>query len=650
MEIRRRCTWSIFQSIEYAGEQDQLKLHDFFHNMLINMSTEGDGPAPLIHAFNVNKRASIYDTFSRKDDSEDMLYGFLDDIKVESSYKGVHLTFPLTLNQLHKMVQGFRRKLTLHAKYIIQLLLEVRKVLKTQANIRYLSTSLSKQVTICGDLHGKLSDLYMIFHKNGLPAVNNPYIFNGDFVDRGQFSTEVAIILFSCFLMNPNEVFINRGNHEDHIMNMRYGFIKELQRKFRQHSKKIIYLFKDVFSWLPLATVVDEQIFVCHGGVSDTTDLALLAKIDRHRYRSTLQPPGDSEDISTMSQEDLIEWKQVLDLLWSDPKSSDGCQPNTFRGGGVYFGPDITKKFLEENNLKLMIRSHECKPEGFEYTHNNQVLTVFSASSYYDVGSNLGAYIRVQGPGLDCRVVQYMSAHSPALRKISFTQRINLVEMSALQDLKDRVLASKFELMKEFKKYDYGNNGKICSSDWCFAMETVLEMVLPWRTLKTKLVKGDDSGNVYYESTFQELEVKHRYSGNGPSITETLYRHKDNLETIFRLIDTDHSGCISMQEFEDALTILIRQLDISIKENDITDIAQSLDINKDGFIDFNEFLEAFRIVDSYGKDKTQSISKRSSQEEDVSSLPDVGDQTEVTKYLNDTDLPDLSDQTDVTKC
>jgi hypothetical protein len=32
-----------------------------------------------------------------------------------------------------------------------------------------------------------------------------------------------------------------------------------------------------------IATVVDEQIFVCHGGVSDTTDLALLAKIDRHR-------------------------------------------------------------------------------------------------------------------------------------------------------------------------------------------------------------------------------------------------------------------------------------------------------------------------------------------------------------------------------
>lgn len=43
--------------------------------------------------------------------------------------------------------------------------------------------------------------------------------------------------------------------------------------------------------------------------------------------------------------------------------------------------------------------------------------------------------------------------------------------------------------------------------------EKVLEMQLPWRTLKSKLVNTDECGNVFYETSFDELEVKHRHSG-----------------------------------------------------------------------------------------------------------------------------------------
>lgn len=41
----------------------------------------------------------------------------------------------------------------------------------------------------------------------------------------------------------------------------------------------------------------------------------------------------------------------------------------------------------------MLIRSHQVKPEGYEFAHNRKVLTVFSASNYSH-GSNWGAIIR----------------------------------------------------------------------------------------------------------------------------------------------------------------------------------------------------------------------------------------------------------------
>lgn len=58
-----------------------------------------------------------------------------------------------------------------------------------------------------------------------------------------------------------------------------------------------------------------------------------------------------------------------------------------------FFGPDITEQFLSANQFSMLIRSHEAKENGYEFQHNNKVLTVFSASNYNAEG-NRGAVAR----------------------------------------------------------------------------------------------------------------------------------------------------------------------------------------------------------------------------------------------------------------
>lgn len=299
------------------------------------------------------------------------------DVHVEDSYEGPRYTDEMptiTVDFIKDLIAHFKNQRNLHRRYVLRIVIEMVHLLSKVPTMVELDVPEGEHITVCGDVHGQFYDVCNIFELNGLPSATNPYLFNGDFVDRGSFSMEVIMLFFSLKLCFPKHFHMTRGNHESITMNQIYGFKGEVEAKV---NTVCFDLFTEAFNYLPLCYLLGGKVFVVHGGLfsEDGVTLDDIRKVDRVR-----QPPDKG---------------LMCEMMWSDPQPMNGRAPSK-RGVGLSFGPDVTKNFLKQNGLELIVRSHEVKMDGYEVEADGHLITVFSAPNYCDSMGNMGAFIRFE--------------------------------------------------------------------------------------------------------------------------------------------------------------------------------------------------------------------------------------------------------------
>lgn len=248
---------------------------------------------------------------------------------------------------------------------VVSLMNKIIEVLYNECNV----LELRAPITVCGDIHGQLFDLFQLFDASGELDEGNDltYLFMGDYVDRGYHSLETFCYLVALKLKYPNRIFLLRGNHESRQVNSQYGFHNECIKLYGHVG--VWTLCNEVFDLLPISAIIDKKIFCVHGGLSKNIDLVEQLDLVPRRVELPVEGP-------------------LCDLCWSDPDETVQNWEMSSRGAGWLFGKPQVERFLRLNNLSLIARSHQMAMEGFQWYFDEQLITVWSAPNYmYRMGN-----------------------------------------------------------------------------------------------------------------------------------------------------------------------------------------------------------------------------------------------------------------------
>ncbi|SOV14450.1 serine/threonine protein phosphatase 4, putative [Plasmodium sp. gorilla clade G2] len=269
---------------------------------------------------------------------------------------------------LDKIIDILKKCKLIEEREVRILCSEAKLLLSKEDNVR----NVDNPVIICGDIHGQFHDLKELFNiGNELPYVN--YIFLGDYVDRGKYSIETFLLLLALKIKYPLHLTLIRGNHESRQISEIYGFYDECLKKYG--SINVWKYCTDVFDYLCIGAIIENKYFCIHGGLSPSIEkIDELKKI--HRFQEI---PRNGA---------------LCDIMWSDPNDQEGWNKSP-RGAGHLYGHDVVEKFCHINNIHMIARAHQLVMEGYKWSFNKKLVTIWSAPNYCYRCGNIASIMEI---------------------------------------------------------------------------------------------------------------------------------------------------------------------------------------------------------------------------------------------------------------
>lgn len=326
----------------------------------------------------------------------------------------VYASTPLTFEQFHAEIHAFRSSQLqkLHNK---NLWVGNYHEKLPSFYVEKLVVQPDDIVALHGDMHGDILSLNTFLEflsQEGYSSKADPFkiinphfklLFLGDYTDRGLYGSEVVFAIMHLKRLNPDQVFTIRGNHEDPLLCVKWGFKDEIVSKFKkEYTPDFMYTICEAYKLMPSALYLvcgNNAILCCHGGLeigfNHTQELLKAPGINRlirfdDLYRNTRYGKFSDEykPCLTTCVEELKDHRTTiptadkLGFMWSDFNFNYGTKedPVEFKEGRGFIFPEyFTKYYLEhesspEYNVRGIFRAHQHNPETMPYILNHNKL------------------------------------------------------------------------------------------------------------------------------------------------------------------------------------------------------------------------------------------------------------------------------------
>lgn len=252
---------------------------------------------------------------------------------------------------------------------ITVLLRELKALLESRGTLIRLTDP--RPAIFVGDTHGDLHTTSSIATRHFLPDEDAILIFLGDYVDRGLQDVHTFNFVAILKLLHPDRVVLLRGNHENEEINQIYGFLRSAEMDPRV-GKEGFKHYQEVFAQMPLAVFLEwNRVFGVHGGIP----------FDPHH-----DGPFALEELKSLKKRRFFEDMDEVSrqMLWGDPREglAEGYEYNIARGMAWLYDRPVFDAFVERNDIRLVVKSHQMFEDGHRYFFDDRLLSIFSSRHY----------------------------------------------------------------------------------------------------------------------------------------------------------------------------------------------------------------------------------------------------------------------------